>query len=100
PGAPASTLGQLDKDDKLRFVPLPDLKVRDGSAALLNFGESDDWPKVPALRLILREGDAVPDWKNSDRALRIELPKAEVVTVPLSSYVFKDDLKLLGVWQW
>jgi len=100
PGAPESTLGQIDEHGKLRFIPLPDLKVRDGSAALLDFGDSDDWPKAPALRLILREGDDAPEWKESDRSLRIDLPKAEVATVQLSSYVFKEDLKLLGVWQW
>lgn len=100
PGAPDGTLGTIDGGGGLGFTPLPDLKVRDGSAALIDFGPPSDWPKARPFRLIFREGSDAPTWNKNDRILAVELPKAEVATIQVSSYVFKDDLKLLGVWEW
>ena len=51
-------------------------------------------------RLQLAEGNGPPAWDGAQRVLTVQLPKAGVATVRLSSYVNKDDLALLGVWLW
>lgn len=41
-----------------------------------------------------------PEWDETQRSLAVELPKAEELTVGLSSYAFADDLKVMGVYHW
>ena len=60
-----------------------------------------DWlMQLRPFRLILSEGADAPDWDAAARELKLTLPKAEVWTGPLSSYMLAEDLKLMGVWQW
>ena len=60
-----------------------------------------DWLQaIRPFRLLLSEGANVPDWDAVDRVLNITLPKADIWTGPLSSYMLADDLKLMGVWHW
>ena len=41
-----------------------------------------------------------PEWDDSQRILGVELPKAEELTVGLSSYAKAADLTVMGVYQW
>jgi len=51
-------------------------------------------------RIVLVEGGVPPKWDDRNRTLTVSLRKAEVCTIQLSSYLSRDDLKLMGVWRW
>lgn len=51
-------------------------------------------------RLALAEGHEPPTWDADKRILTAKLPKAEMLTMPLSSYMDASELKLMGVWEW
>ena len=58
------------------------------------------WPAYVPFRLILGEGSGLPVRDVTNGTLTIELPKAEITTVRLSTYLDAADLNLLGVWHW
>ncbi|MBV9791421.1 MAG: YncE family protein [Chloroflexi bacterium] len=100
PGAPDGTVGTLTKQGTLVFTPLPDIKVRGGSAAQIGWGSADTWPELRPFRLVIQGGNQPPRWDAAARVLTVHLPPAESATVSLSSFLNEDDLKLMGVWQW
>jgi hypothetical protein len=108
PATPAGTIGEAlpgGAPGKVEYRQLPDPNPRPGSATLVAFDEGGDWKSVKGFRLVLGEpapGDADPrpTWDSEGRVLTILLPKGATTTVPLSSYVRVDDLKLMGQWQW
>jgi hypothetical protein len=51
-------------------------------------------------RLAVVEGSGAPSFAASNRVLTVQLPKAAVRVVKLSSYVNAADLPLLGFWSW
>lgn len=103
PGAPEASVGGVEPagpSGLLRYRTLPDARPRPGSATVIGFDAGGDWRAVRPFRLALTEGEQPPYWSAADRMLLVQLPKATLVTVPVSSSVGTDDLKLLGVWQW
>lgn len=99
PGVPHGATATVDDTGRL-VVSFAAGPGRPGSATLIGFGDADRWPDMLAFRLVVAEGDAVPEWDAGARTLTVFLPKAEVATVPLSSFVVRSDLRLLGVWEW
>jgi hypothetical protein len=79
---------------------LDDPNPRPGSATLVSFGGAEDWQTIQPFRLALAEGNAAPAWDAANRVLTVALPKGTSAVVPLSSYLYPDDLKLMGIWQW
>ena len=84
---------------------LSDPNPRPGSATLVSFGEDGDWKNTQGFRL----ASASPRLATTTRGrpgipaagvLTVLLPKGEMTTVPLCSYLLVDDLKLMGQWQW
>ena len=108
PGAPSGTIGRAKAGggaDKVDYEALSDPNPRRGSATLLSFGAGSDWQEMVGFRLAPVEPDPEdldprPSWDAATRVLTIPLPKGTATTVPLSSYVDSDDLKLMGQWQW
>ena len=109
PGTPSGTIGRVAPDDAaaepVSYAPLGDPNPRPGSATLISFAGDDDWQLTRGFRLALAEPPtgvqtAPPHWDPAARLLTIYLAKGRMVTVPLSSHLTADDLKLLGVWQW
>jgi hypothetical protein len=76
---------------------LPGVLVRPGAATLIGFEADPQWPDVAGFRIVLVDGAGAPEWDADDRVLTVFLPKSHVVTVPLSSFVHGDDLRMLGV---
>jgi hypothetical protein len=97
PGTVEGTISEIDAAESLVATKIPGAIVRPGTATLIPF---EGWPDVPGFLIVLVEGDAAPSWDAASRRLTVSLPKAEVVDVPLSSYVHADDLHLFGVWEW
>jgi hypothetical protein len=76
------------------------------------FGEDAAWPDYEPIRLVIEEppapnqlGPAAPPQfaettSPRERVLRVQLPKADVVRVRLSSTLLPDDLAKLGIWGW
>ncbi|MGE5673178.1 MAG: hypothetical protein ACM3XM_04750 [Mycobacterium leprae] len=58
------------------------------------------WPDHLPFRLLLKEGSGAPQWLPADRVLVVELPRATVAKVRLSSYLRAEDLRQMGLWQW
>ncbi len=109
---PGSTPGALGEAalaggaGRIEYEALSDPNPRPGSATLVPFGAEDgDWQELLGFRLVLAEPgasatDVRPSWDPVDRVLTVFLPKGTTATVPLTSYVRPDELKLLGQWQW
>jgi len=108
PATPSGAIGKTPASgaaDKVAYDPLSDPNPRPGSATLVSFGEDGDWKGVKGFRLVLGEpaagdSDPRPSWDPVGRVLTVPLPKGGMTTVPLSSYLLVDDLKLMGQWQW
>jgi hypothetical protein len=67
------------------------------------------WPDMRPFRLVLDEGSGVPEFSENEteRVLRVHLPKAEVVKVALSCFLTDDDttqpprmLSTMKIWSW
>lgn len=104
PGTPSGTIGTvspgINPPSPIAYDPLNDPNPRPGSATLISFGGEGDWQTVQPFRLALADGEGVPQWDAENRVLTVFLPKGTSATVPLTSYLRPDDLKLMGVWQW
>ena len=108
PATPSGAIGEAPPAGaagKVDYEPLSDPNPRPGSATLVSFGEDGDWKNVKGFRLVLGEPaagdhDPRPSWDPVSRVLTVLLPKGTTTTVPLSSYLDVDDLKLMGQWQW
>jgi hypothetical protein len=100
PHTDSGTRGKIDETGALVYAELPGLDVRPGSATLIDFSPTPKWPDLMPFRLVLAEGSKAPEWDAANRVLTVALEKTGVAVVPLSSFVFKDDLKMMGVWRW
>lgn len=58
------------------------------------------WPAYLPFRLVLSEGGGPPLRDGVNGTLTVQLPKAEILTVRLSTYLDAPDLALMGIWQW
>lgn len=109
PGTPNYSIGRATPDagsaEQIAYTALSDPNPRPGSATMISFGDSGDWEKTTGFRFSLVEpepdqADLRPHWDPDSRLLKVYLPKGLTKTVPLSSYLSADDLKLMGVWKW
>jgi hypothetical protein len=120
--------GVVDPDDPANFVItaaqvsvpyLPDPMVfgasfrnlpgTDGSVRFYRFDPAPgaDWPDLRPFRVVLSQSAtngvspaAAPVFTPSDRALHLQLPKAHVVTLKLSSTPIAELITRLGMWHW
>ena len=81
----------------------------DGSTRVFRFdpAQGEDWPDLRPFRIRLTQSGndgtdpaAEPKFTPSDRVLHLELPKAHVVTLRVSSTPIADLITRLGMWQW
>jgi hypothetical protein len=100
PGTTEGTIWRPDEKNMLTPNKLPGVRVRSGSATMIDFGPASSWPDAKPFRLILEEGISAPKWDIQKRLLTVKLPKADMAVVPLSSYLLEEDLKIMGIWQW
>lgn len=100
PGPDAATRGELDAQGQLQYQQKPLTEMPSESVTMLDFGAPSLWPDMLPFRIVVVEGQAEPQWDKATRVLTVKLPKAEQMTVQLSSYLNKDDLRLMGVWRW
>lgn len=63
------------------------------------FTTVDSWADARPFRLQIKEGLKKPEWDLPNRVLRVYLPKAESVTIRMSSYLSPKDLDLMGIQQ-
>ena len=82
----------------LSYQAPPDVVPLAGSITQISYGTG--WPDRLPFRIRLAEATGAPSWDDGQRVLTVSLAKAEVATVPLSSYIEPQDLELLGVWNW
>jgi hypothetical protein len=105
PGTPGTSIGSASAGSgAIQYSPLDDPNPRAGSATIVPFPGADDWQNVKGIRLALAEqadpAPQPPSWDADARVLTVYLAKGESATVPLSSFVRAEDLRLLGQWQW
>lgn len=70
------------------------------SAQAVTFDASPGWWQGKPFRIAVIEGNGPPSWDVTERILTVELPKATVTRVRLSSRVIPADLEKLAVWKW
>lgn len=70
------------------------------STQSIPFDAAPGWWQGKPFRLAVIEGNGPPAWDATERILTVELPKATVATVRLSSRVTPADLEKLAVWKW
>ena len=96
-----------ESDSKLPY--LPDLLSRGvvlrelpGSpgAVKVAFYDKKAWPDALPFDLVLNEGSGAPQFKSGPRDLDVELGKADVATVRLSSYMDAADVDRMGLLRW
>jgi hypothetical protein len=97
PNTSDNTNGAIRRGE-LVYTPLKDVQPRPGSVTHIDFGGT--WPERRAFRVVMQEGKAPPHWDSVARVLTVSLPKAEEITINVSSYVRPADLHLMGVWNW
>ncbi|MEA2355882.1 MAG: hypothetical protein QOD61_2011 [Solirubrobacteraceae bacterium] len=109
PGTPSGTVGRAGPDvggaAPVDYAALSDPNPRPGSATLVSYAGSEAWEDLCGFRLALAEPapgqtDPRPGWDPIGRVLTVYLPKGQSTTVPLTSFIGVDELKLMGVWQW
>jgi hypothetical protein len=104
PGTPNQSLSMVlpgtEANTVISYHQLDDINPRSGSATLVSFGGEGDWQTLQPFRLALGDGNASPAWDAQNRVLTVSLPKGTSAVVPLTSYLFPQDLSLMGVWQW
>jgi hypothetical protein len=97
PLARGASLGFLDRHGKELSSP----------RILTFFPDGADWPEASSFRLRVVEAADKPDWEwsGSEHVLTVRLPKAEVVTLRVSSQLGEKEVgsrneDLMGIWQW
>lgn len=81
------------------FVGLPG--VDSPLAFFADFDAAAGWPHASTFRIELQEGDAGYKWQAAEKRLVISLPKAERITVRMSSnFSGPSALNKMGIWQW
>ena len=118
-GGAIADVGTIDTDDYgLPFVDadqlplpfLPDIFAQGavfrglpGAGGPVTVGFQNDrsrWPDAVPFRLVVREGAGPPDASAIPGSLVVQLPKAEVATVRLSSVMDKQDVEEMGLFEW
>jgi len=106
PGAPPGAIGRAEPGGaaaKVEYEPLSDPNPRPGSATLVSYG-AGDWQQLRGFRLVpvdaAGDPDPRPTWDPVERTLTVPLAKGTTTTVPLSSHLRTEELKLMGQWQW
>ena len=67
----------------------------------VTFSTGSAWPHSGTFKIILQEGPAGFEWKETNRELVISLPKAERITLRMSCNLpDAASLEKLGLWQW
>jgi hypothetical protein len=105
--AEIESVEQLD----MRYMPDPlslgalfrDLPTSDGlQENQIHFYQNGaKWPNARPFLLRVEEGRIIEwNWNDKERLLSIKLPKAEVVTLRLSSFIAEQDLAIMGMWRW
>lgn len=70
------------------------------TAQAIAFDAAPGWWQGKPFRLALLEGNAPPTWDTASRTLTVELPKAAVVKLKLSSRLTPADLDKMAIWKW
>lgn len=109
PGTPSGAIARAEPGAGgaagVDYATLNDPNPRPGSATLVSFQNSPDWQGWVGFRLALAEPaggptDLGPQWDPAGRVLTVFLPKGQMSTIPLSSYLDAQGLKLMGQWEW
>lgn len=82
----------------LVFLDHPELSP--GARLEARFSVEPAWPVHKPVRLVLREGNAVPTYDEGTHQIDVPLAKADVVKLKLSAYLPRQDVEKLGIWQW
>lgn len=103
----------LDPGEEIAEVPyLPDPIARGAAlvglpgpdaplALAIDFAGFSAWPAVGTFALELREGSPGYEWRKAERLLVVTLPKAERITLRMSSRLpDAATLETLGIWYW
>ena len=110
PATPEGTVGTVDAGGAVVYTSVEGIEIRPGSVLQIPYGGAPtddplaDLLGEQAFRLVVVEPPSgeftAPEWDNNARTLTLSLPKTEEISFALSSYVLRDQLKLMGVWDW
>ncbi len=70
------------------------------SIQAVTFDAAPNWWQGKPFRIAIIEGSGAPAWDATERILTVEIPKATVAKVRLSSRFTPGDLEKLAIWKW
>jgi len=102
PGIEKGNVMKFENDGSLVFLETN--QQIPSSLAMIDFGESSNWPDLKPFRFKivgLNPGEnAAPHWNPQERILTIKIPKSEKAEISLSTFTGDQDLELMGLWDW
>ncbi len=110
PATTNETVGIVDETGAIVYTPLEGIHIRPGSVLQIPYSASPsgdpltDLLNEQSFRIVVVDPGSTeffpPSWDNVTRTLSIGLPKTEEISFALSSYMHRDNLPLMGVWDW
>ena len=104
-GAPDNKEIENFSDGSVLVTDLPSIENPPINLIKVDFGPENEWPNSRPFLVRIRgilEGKApiAPKWDALFRVLTVSMPQATVLSVRLSSYPGKEQVTLLGIWDW
>jgi hypothetical protein len=100
PGAPLNKEVDFRADGSKKVTDLSATEKPPITLVKVSFGKEQDWPELTPFRVHVVEGSGEPSWDKTARELTVEIPKAQIARLRLSSYIDPPFLSLLGIWRW
>ena len=75
-------------------------EVRPGSATLIPWTFDGGWPAAVGMTIAVADGEGPPAWDPAQRRLTVNLPRASITRIALSSYLEPGDVDRMAVWGW
>lgn len=100
PGAPLNKEIAFRADGTKKVTDLSPTEKPEITLVKASFGKSQDWPELKPFRLHVVEGAGEPSWDHEARELTVQVQKAQIARLRLSSHIDPPALSLLGIWRW
>lgn len=100
PGTTDGTICRPEAGGGLLVETVPGADVRPGSVTLIPWTFVGEWPAAVGITIDVADGEGPPAWDPALRRLTVNLPRASITRIALSSYLAPGDVDRMAVWGW